>query len=776
MSNRLLYILILLSGFSALIYEITWTRHLSLVFGSNMLAVGTVTAVFMAGLALGSLLFGRRVDRHRSPLKLYAILEAGISLCGLLFPLLLGFLTDLYVSLSAQFPENAALIGLVRIALAGLLLLPPTICMGGTLPVVCRFLARENIERLVGRLYALNTFGAVAGCLAGGFLLIPQFGMFASQGIAIAINIAIALLAWKYATESEPDKALETSEPEKNEAIKARQRLLLFGAAFLGLSALGLEMLWTRFFLLFLGNTTYAFSTILGVFLFGLTGGSYLYARFLSKFDNRAAVYFWLIAAMALYLLATLPAYDRIGFLFESIHRSAENNWWQLAGFSFFAVALPVLIPAALSGALFPATVSLLQTDREHSGTTVGKVLFFNTIGAMGGSFTGVYAITVFGLQGSFRFLALLLVLYTGIILYSFRGALALRITTPALLLSAILLVIPLHWNQGLMNSGIYIYSHYYLNTGGLGGANTAQPDDLVEGIETTAAFFRSADGFKEFRVNGKSDGGTRPGDILTQTLLGQLPMLFRPDADPLLVIGLGTGITLAQVLDYPARQIDCAEISPEVAAIAGHFSEENGNVLASPRVDLHIRDGRNLLLTGEKTYDVIVSEPSNPWQTGNANLFTREFYQQSVMRLSKNGIFCQWLPLYDLPTDQLRIALKTFADSFPHVRVFVLGGDMIMLGSPSELSLDLPPLAPEIEKKVTGSLQAAGIPSVQQVIERYAFANEVFLKAASGQVPLNTDDLPHLEFTRQTGVNFTKINLQYLVEKRRNFIFAEEE
>lgn len=761
--------LILLSGFSALIYEITWSRHLSLLFGSNMLAVGTATATFMAGLAIGSLLFGARADRSKNPLRLYALLEVGIAITALLFPLTLKLIGLAFIPLAQSYPESSVLLTAVRIALAALALLPPTICMGGTLPVLCRFLASRQLGRLVGQLYALNTLGAVAGCLLGGFLLIPHFGMFNAQATAITINLAIAGLAWKLSHPVETSGASESTSTDAPANFIPTQ-LLLGGAALLGMSALAFEMLWTRLFLLFLGNTTYAFATILGVFLCGLTLGGGLYSRFLATRTNQPLVYLSLLTGMLLFILATLPFYDQLGYLFESIHRSAENHWWFLSIASFFAVTLPVLLPAIFSGALFPATVSLLKPEQTRAGKVTGQTLFWNTLGAMTGSFLGVYAITLFGLQNSFKAVALFGFLYATVFLWAYRMILPTRIAILPLAACLLLLSIPLNWNQGLLNSGIYIYSHYYLQTGGLGNpATTAQPEEVIEGLETTAAFFRTSDGFKEFRVNGKSDGGTRPGDMKTQILLGQLPMLFNPDADSALVIGLGTGITLRQTLDYPTVQVDCAEISPEVAKIARHFSRENEQVLDSPRVRLLIQDGRNLLLTRGNNYDVIISEPSNPWQTGNANLFTREFYTLARTRLTATGIFCQWLPLYDLPTAKLKVALQTFADSFPHIRVFLLGGDIILLGSNNGQSLDLNQFDLSTHSKSTLShLAQAGIASSHQLRERYYFGNATLLKEAAGTAPLNTDDLPHLEFTRQTGRNLSRINLGYLVEVRQ--------
>mgnify|MGYP001251455327 CR=1 FL=1 len=763
--RQLFNLLVLMSGFSALTYEVVWSRHLALLFGTSMLAVATVTATFMAGLALGSLLFGKYADHHPAPLRLYALLELGIGGSALLFPVLLELITSLYLAL----PENSVIAPLVRPLLAALALLPAATCMGGTLPVVSRFLHEQRFSRLVGRLYALNTLGAVAGALACGFLLIPNLGMNLTQGLAIAINLGIALTAWTLHKGAAQSSAVPLPPPPNHVPQPQHRRWALSAAALVGLVALAYEMLWTRLFLLFLGNTTYAFATILGVYLLGLALGSALYARFLTQRSTPPRMFFTLLSLQTLFVLSSLFSYDRFALLFESIHLQADGRWWLLASLSFLVVALAILPPALFSGALLPATLRLLYRNPENAAESVGQVLCWNTAGAVAGSFIGVYAVSVWGLAGAFKgvsAIALLLMVLFGI---RFHTQLSPRLVASMVGITLLVLIVPVRWNQGLLNSGIYVYAHYYHNQGGLNAPQALQqPTDVVEGLETTAAFYRSAEGYKEFRVNGKSDGGTRPGDMATQVLLGQLPMLLHSEPQENLVIGLGTGITLNQVLDTPEAYVDAVEISPEVIRISRHFSVENQQVLDSPRVNLHIKDGRNLLLTATRTFDVIISEPSNPWQAGNANLFTREFYALAGSRLQADGIFCQWLPLYDLSASQLKIALRTLSESFPHLRSFVLGGDMILLGSFDPLQVNSQQLAERFERAETRNhLAQAGISSPAELLGRFYFGNTALIRDVAGNAPVNTDNHPHLEFSRQTGLSHARDNLRMLVEAR---------
>jgi len=600
-------------------------------------------------------------------------------------------------------------------------------------------------------------------------LLIPHLGLFSTQTIAIVSNLVIAIWAWTLGVPAEP-QTVEAVDVADATIQSIPFKLLLVGACLIGVSALAFEMLWTRFFLLYLGNTTYAFSTILSVYLLGLAVGGVFYARVLSKRPNQALVYILLLVGMLFFVLATLPFYDRVAYLFEMIHSNADGHWWALSIGSFFAVALLVLLPAVFSGALFPTTIALMQTKGYGAGQVTGQILFWNTIGAMIGSFVGVFAIKQFGLLNSFKFVALINVCFAIFFLVAYRARVKLLIIAIPLSLCLFLFIMPFRWDLGLMNSGIYYYSRAYLNKGGLGNPKAiVHPEEVVEGLETTAAFFRRMDGSKGFRVNGKTDGSTTHIDMRTQILSGQLPMLFKPDPEKVLVIGLGTGITLRQILDYPVKRVDCVEISPEVVAISRHFSEENEQVLADPRVRLLIGDGRNHLLTRDESYGVIISEPSNPWQAGNANLFTREFYALGSSRLSPGGIFCQWVPIYDLDRPHLKIAMRTFSESFPYVRIFLLGPDMVLLGSHDAQSLDLKLFDNlELSQSVRAHLAQIGLMSARKILRRFYFGNARLLREVSASAPLNTDNLPYLEFFHLTGRDPTQINLRFLFDVQR--------
>jgi spermidine synthase len=757
---RRFYLYLLGSGFSALVYEVLWARQLSLVLGGEILAISIITATFMAGLALGSALFGRISDRSRNPLRLYSYLEFGIGATALLFPLGLQAASLVFVNMSQTFTGQPAVATLTRLALSALLLLIPTTLMGGTLPVICRIFAGTHFSERVGRLYALNTAGAVCGCLLTGFFLIPHLGTILAGFLAVGINLAIGLFAWRQSQGvGTPTEERQEAVPPKN--LRIEQFFLCGIVAITGALALGYEILWTRLFLLFLGNTTYAFTTILSIFLVGLSLGAWLYSRYLKRTVNHSLLLYSLCTLMAVYLVITYPFYDQFAYLFDLAHRWPGVHWWSQAGSSFIIVSLAILPPTIMSGALFPTAVQLFSPQDGHFGEGTGFLLFANTTGSILGScIAGLYLIPRFGILDSFEILALVNIGLALMIYLHYRKQIKPLYSLATLVSLAFCLTLPTSWNQTLMSSAPYYY--HYGSQGGLKNAltNFHRLIDYREGRETTVAIFEKENGTRYFRVNGKIDGGS-DGDMTTQVLLGQLPVLFHPAPKDGLVIGLGTGITLAQVAAYDQIDVDCVEISPTVASIASHFDKQNAGALKKTNVELFIKDGRNLLLINDKQYDLIVSEPSNPWQAGNANLFTSEFYQIARSRLREDGIFCQWLPVYDLPPDSLRTAIATFLETFPDVLLFGVGGDVILLGRTSAPGPQSPwPISRTLEMPANNVLTDADLERPEQLVKQHLFADSKVLQIFSHGAVLNRDRSPQLEFIHQVGFNHAPANV----------------
>lgn len=771
----LIYLLFTLSGFCALIYELLWTKHLSLTFGTTMVAVSAVAATFMGGLAIGSYLLGRYADRQTNLLRIYAALEVGIAICALLFPFALQLVGKIHISLHQPFPDQHLPLFLLHVFFAAILLLPPTACMGGTFPLMCRFFAQEHSRGQIGRLYALNTFGATAGAFLAGYLFIPVLGLSTTNHLAVGLNLAIAAASYLLARRMGGSTVAEApSSPRFGYVISAKQhRPTLIAIGLIGFFSLAYEILWTRVLLLFLGNTTYAFSLMLSAYLIGIALGGALYARKMPVDGNEKKVFVTLALLMGLAILVTTPFYDQLAFAFQAAHDLSGERWWLLTLLSFGIVFIVMCVPTVLSGALLPAAVAMMNTGKAHTGQGVGLVVLYNTVGAVLGSLVaGFFLIPAMGLLNSFRLLAALNLLLALVLVLKFRPGGRFLIGVPAAVTIGLLLAAaPFAWQPELMNSGVYIYAAKYRQMGGLrkilGGERIVE---VIEGRDTTVAVHESLDGhLRFFTVNGKTDG-SNSSDMATQILVGHLPMLLHPQPAQTLVIGLGTGITLRGLSAHPTEQIDCVEISPEVVEAEAWFREDNGHALTDPKINLLIEDGRNLLLTSDKKYDVIISEPSNPWQTGNANLFTREFYALAASRLHANGLLCQWLGLYDITPDNLRIAVNTFLQSFPKALIFKSGADLIMVGGQREMLFDYQQLRRRLAIPEIGAVFAGiGIQTPGDLVAKhYLYSEEPLLRLAAG-APLNTDDRPILEFSARYNLGektlgeFQQQNLQSL-------------
>lgn len=750
----LVYLLFSLSGFCALVYEILWSKDLTLIFGSTMPAVSIVAATFMGGLALGSFLIGRYADQETNLLRLYAGLEGLIALFAAVSPLGLELVTNFYITIEHLFPAHPFFAHSSHFALGALLLIPPTLCMGGTFPLMCRFFARKKSGGQIGRLYAFNTMGATFGAFSAGYLLIPQLGLSVSLYLTVSVNLGIALAAYLLARRSHSQEIRDVSAATRPlQPLQARENWLpLLAIAMIGFLSLAYEILWTRVLLLFLGNTTYAFSLILSTFLVGIAIGGALYARTVHPGLDERKILIQLTLFMAIAVLATVPFYDHLADFFLAAHRLSGENWWKLTALSFSLVFGVIALPTIVSGALLPATVALIDPGRGRTGQGVGLVVLANTIGAMLGSLVAGFALVpLFGIQHSFLLLAALNLLLVTALFLRFRPSGWLRAVAPLAIASGLLMIffIPT-WDQSLMNSGVYIYAPKYLQMGGL--RKTLEREKIVtviEGAETTVAVHESLDGeLRFFTVNGKTDGGNGR-DISTQLLVGHIPMLLHPQPDDVLVIGLGTGITLKGLTAHGSDQIDCVEISPEVVTASAYFNEDNGNALADPRINLLVADGRNLLLTQIKLYDVIISEPSNPWQSGNANLFTVDFYRLAASRLKEGGLYAQWLGLYDITPDNLRLAINTFLAEFPKAMAYRAGTDLILVGARQTLHIDYQAMQRRLAiPTIRATLTPLEITSPGCLLARHYLFSEETLHKIAGGTALNTDDWSVLEFS----------------------------
>jgi len=767
------------SGAAGLVYQVAWGKALGLVFGHTAYAIATVLAVFMGGLALGSATISRWSERSRNAVALYAILELGVAASGALSLAGLAGVRALYI---AAYPvasgSTATLLGL-RFFGSAIVLLLPTFLMGGTLPVLVGGLTRESQELAsrVSRLYWVNTLGAVAGTVLAGFVLLPRFGLRATVGAAVALNIvagAAALLISKTRTKRSPSPAgASVSSPtgvrvaQGGLAAEPRAGLFLamtFGAV--GATAMAYEIAWTRMLAIMLGSSTYAFTLMLAVFLAGIVLGSAFF-ELVQKFLRRRAVF----PSMSTYAVTqTLTAFCAVAFLVAFLQlprvvppilRATHQSFGGLVLAQFFTYALAMLPTALIFGFNFPV-VTLLFAARDSAGghsAAVGRAYAANTLGAIIGA-----VVTGFWLMprlGSFRVVALAagvnVVLALALDLSSDAPGLR-RMAGAAVNLALAALLIAAwsgtFYDRAMAQFGTVLYWDLY--EGKLTLAETAATTDIpyaVDGLNSSVSVARTED-YIALRNNGKVDASNR--DQTTQLLVGHLGPIFHSAPRRVLVIGFGSGMTVSAVARYSEiERIDCVEIEPAVIGAAPYLEKLNRGVLRDPRVHVTLDDARNFLLTTRDSYDIIISEPSNPWIAGVSALFTQEYYRAALHRLRPGGIFVQWVQAYSLYPEDLRMVLATFVPQFPYVTLWHGDSpDLLLLARAQPLSEEAARVAWRLDRfralwsdpGLREDYESLGMRSPEGLYAFYLLDDPELRRLAVGG-RLNTDDRTLLEY-----------------------------
>ena len=771
------------SGISGLVYQVIWVRELVLVFGATTFAVSTVLTAFMGGLALGSYYFGRRSETVGRPLRLYGLLEIGIGAYGLAVPLIFATLPIVYHSLLGWLQLPFFTLSIVRFVFATLVLIVPTALMGATLPVLASFYSRDatRIGLRVGSLYALNTFGAVLGAAATGFVLIPTLGMNATTTTAASINIILGVVAITISRKVELSPLLQaapidlaegplsrkhTRSPESS--IDRRQvTAVVVGFAISGFVALAYEVIWSRVLALIIGSSVYAFSIMLTTFLIGLAGGAALASRLADRIRRPVLMFGMIEAAIGVTSLIGAYLFNDLPYVFVQLYRWVDSNSFGLLLFARFLIAAFVMIiPTFLLGSLFPLVVRIVSRGKQAraTGRTVGDAYAANTVGAIAGSFaSGFVLIPWIGLLGSMRLCVALNFAVAAVIFVVSRNpqgskssrpkrniTATLGVAVSALLILIVVLIEP-PWDPEVMSSAVYRYAPSLTDKSRndlFDFLKRGQGETLFykEGITATVAVQRQGGG-RVLKVNGKPEASTA-GDMPTQILIGALPLLVRDHTDDVLLIGLGSGVTLGSVEQFPVKRVTCVELEPAVIEASRHFEDVNNHPLDDPRLRMVSNDGRNFIYTTDQKFDVIVSEPSNPWVTGVANLFTLEYFKRGAERLKDDGLFSQWLQIYEMAPEDVRTLIATFRAAFPQVYLFRgAEGDLMLLGSKSERRLDLSVLKSHFDdSRVGADLKRINTTRASDIVSRFYLGPAEVTNLSAG-AKLNTDDNALIEF-----------------------------
>ena len=786
-TKQLVYLFFFLSGAAALMYEVIWVRLLGLVFGNTTFAVSTVLTAYMAGLGLGSYWIGRFVDRWERPLAVYGYLEIGIGAYAALTFLLFKGVQILYVKADQILDMGLGFSTVIRLTLSLFIFFIPTFFMGATLPVLVKFCVRrsETIGSDTALLYGLNTAGAVAGTLLAGFLLLPFYGMRLTLAMAVTLNLGVGLLALSRAKglpalrpKTSDDKTDAVSSKKRAVSPSGRSRWLPAGLAISGATAMMYQIAWTRALAALLGSSTYAFTLMLATFLLGLALGSAFFEKVMGRRRARLSDWGGLQLGIALSALITLPFFANIGFVMVRLYALTIGSYGWMEFMRFLLCGALMIVPTFCFGALFPVTTALYTQDPKTVGRGVGFLYLANTsgniLGSLGAGFlliptvgihrTLLIAVALSGAIGVATFLSdsvrsLKRIGFVGgscaVLLW---GLWAMRGGWDHRLIMAGLQVRP---SRMVVKNSIEILSELY-------DLEVPFYKEGLNGIVSVGQFGQE----RHLRVNGKTDASTAlEGDMPTQVLSGHLPHLLHPDPHRSLVIGFGSGTTLAAVLAHPIQQADCVEIEPAVLEAAPYFDSVNKKSYRDPRAHLILNDARNHLLVKHERYDIIISEPSNPWMAGVANLFTVEFYNLVRERLSSDGIFCQWIHIYSLAPEDVRMVVASVQKVFPHVSLWSgTLGDLLIIASPKPIRFPLDRIQEKLDRskairedlaqfKIQG---AAGLLSYFRLGEKDV---QSYLRGAE----LNTDDRLPLEFRAPKSLYDTtdQLNLRALVDAR---------
>jgi len=760
--RRILLTLFFLSGFTALIYQVVWLRMLELVFGVTSFAVATILSAFMAGLALGSFLGGKFIDKRRKPLAVFACLQIGIAVAALLFPAFLSGLTRLYVLIYRQWATSFYVLSLMRFAVVFLFLLVPTTLMGATLPVLAKFFVRSRNElgADVGSLYSVNNWGAVLGVLTTGFVLIETVGVKWSGLLAAAISIAIGLVTlYLHKRAAQVPSAKSASESPLTETSEGVQypkyifHIVLWVFAIEGFTSLGYEVVWTRILASSMViMSVYTYSIVVATFIAGLAIGSFLVRRLVDKRVDLLTILAGIEIGIGLSALFLLPLFHVTE---SALHTERiPTNWGGSLMLTSLWVAALMLVPTILMGATLPVVSKIYVVNFRELGRRMGVIGCLDTVGSVFGAFaTGFVLIQFLGMQKSVLVLAAINLLL-GILVVSAHPAM--RPARKAAWVSALLMVAC----AGYMFVPRDV--RFLLPIFARGNVATGQGHHILYYNEGSDATVVVAERFfpveKIIAVNGHGVAGTGRHLETTQILQGHLPLLLYEAQNgktprSALTIGLGSGGTSGTLSLHDLEQIHCVELSPGVLQAAKQcFKRVNRNVFADPRYHVFIEDGRTYVLSAERKYDVILTESIHPAYPGNASLYSADYFRYCKARLADDGIISVWIPLYWLSSDDLKMICKSFSEVFPHATLWRGNNGhnkhAQLIATQGPLSIDFDVFRRELRRpRIRQDLARLDLENVFTLLNCHWLDERAFREYCK-DAKVNSDDHPYLAYS----------------------------
>lgn len=746
----LMLLMFFLSGVAALVYQIVWARKLFLVFGVTVYATSAVVTTFMAGLALGSLYFGRVADRWRRPLVLFAMLELGIGAFGALFPLIAEALEPVYVAFYGPFGQNHYVMSLVRFGLSFAVLLVPTSLMGGTLPVLSRAYVShaKRLGKEVAGLYSVNNLGAFIGCVLAGYAFIELLGVNGTHALAASLNVAVALAALALDRRLGPratrEEALPGPAAVDAPALPGAAKVALWVFGIEGFTSLVYQMAWMRMLIFFLQTNIYAITAIVATFLAGLSLGAFAVKRWVDRTLDPYRLLGLIELGIAVTALITIPLLPWM-MRFHAGFRQSLLRWhWAGSTLGSFAVTcLVILPPTAFMGATMPVVSRIYVPALAKLGRKMGVIGCLDTLGSIFGAFAGGFIlIPLLGIQRTIIATALI---NLGLAAWVFRVdpvrrlrrsvRVGLAVSAAALVPVALLLVlrpVPLVDASQVLQ-----------------GIEQRQLLDYHEGVESTVSVVDFYEHTRVLLVNQSSVAQTGRLERPSHELIAHYPVLLHPHPKRALLVGFGIGFT-AWACRVHDLDVDVVELSGGGIEAKRFFKHVNNDILSDEHVRLYVDDGRNYVLGTQRKYDFIQAGIIHPGvSSGNAGFYTTDFYRECKRILAPGGVMCQWLPLHAMPHEAFKTLIRSFQAEFPYASVWYkcVPGHCVLVGTEEPLRIDFQDVRARVNRPaVRAHLARCDVQDVYDLLDAFCCADEK-LAAIVGPGPLHTDDRPLVEF-----------------------------
>lgn len=748
----MIYILVFLSGFTGLLYQVLWMQQLGLLFGNTSHTAGATLAAFFAGLAVGSWVWGRRAQYMKNPLRVYAWLEVGIAVTALLYFGILSIFYKIYPVLYQGVDSDVILL-LVKFALGLLLVFPPAFFMGGTIPVMGQHVIRNpaGFGKTSALLYAINTAGAALGAFLAGFYLPLWIGFNLTCAVAIAVTSSIAVTAFRVSRNTSMDltpQADAVNIVEAKERTKGRWVILTLG--FLsGFGVLALEVLWMRMFAQVLENSVYTYSAILVVVLICLASGSFL-SSILARFSVRPNLVLAVLAALGGLSVSVTP------FIFMHLTDSLQiivsmESWSSYIILIFKTAFLTIALPALLLGTIFPFLMKAEERYSKSAGRSLGMLASVNTVGAILGSV--ICGFVFLGTLGMWRTMQVFSVLYLVVALLIPVGRGYTGITLKAT--CCFLLLIQF---GGLDPTDLPLNSVDKLR-------GPEQILEIWEGSDCTVAVARNNQGLS-IKINSHYGLGST-GAFMQEKIQADLPLMIYPETSSIFFLGMGTGITAGSALDARFSNITSivtCELVPEVITAAKKYFTNvdgydfTGGLFPDPRSTVLAEDGRHYIMASGRTFDMVNSDLFVPYRSGAGSLYSREHFESVKISLAPDGVFVQWLPLYQLTENEVYIIVRTMLEVFEQVSLwrsnFQPGEEVVALVG-HKGGLPLPAAGNDSTEDKLLAVQGKGyrdltelaLPFDPATILLFYCGNVSASRDLFDGYPVNTDDRPMIEY-----------------------------